>query len=46
MGCNCHLKVFFPSFLYSEANLLSVDEDEDSETSKGKKASVAFSIFF
>lgn len=42
MSCNCHLRFFSPYFLCSEANLLSVDEDEDSETSKGKKASVTF----
>lgn len=45
MGCNCHLKFVPPYFLCSEANLLSVDEDEDCGTSKGKKASVAFFNF-
>lgn len=45
MGFICHLRFFFPYFLCSEANLLTVDEDEDSETTKGKKASVAFLIF-
>ena len=28
MSCNCHLRFFSPYFLCSEANLLSVDEDE------------------
>lgn len=45
MSCNCHLR-FFPLIFYSEANLLSVDEDEDSENPQKEKKGKCYFNFF